>query len=582
MSPRSAPHVAYLSMEIALDPRLPTYSGGLGVLAGDTLRSAADLGLSMCAVTLVHRNGYFHQEIGPDGAQEAHPASWRPESHLEPLRPRVKVAIADNPVVVRAWLLRLRGVGGHVVPVYLLDTDLPENAPEARRITDNLYGGDDRYRLLQEIVLGVGGVRMLRALGHERIDRFHLNEGHAALAALALLEERRGVQDAPSPEQAVEEVRRHCVFTTHTPVPAGHDRFSGALAEELLGSEAWSRLQGLGLAEELNMTRLALEMSRFVNGVAMRHGEVSRSMFPGYQIRSITNGVHAGTWVSEPFQALYDRCIPEWRRDPNCLRGLIALDPDEIEAAHAEAKAMLLGAVRDATGRSWDPSRLTLGFARRATAYKRPTLVLRDPERLARLAARRGPIQLVFAGKAHPEDVEGQQLIRSIVEHAGGHEDDLELAFLPGYDMELGRLMTAGVDVWLNTPIPPLEASGTSGMKAALNGVPSLSVLDGWWVEGCVEGVTGWAIGEDDDRHQLTPEELDAVHADELYAKLESDVLPRFYQQPDRMREMRRYAIALNGPCFNTHRMLLQYLFEAYLDPVEGGPGSALGGDPGP
>jgi starch phosphorylase len=570
------PLVAYLSMEIALKPELPTYSGGLGVLAGDTLRSGADLGLSMAAVSLVHRRGYFHQEIGGDGGQQALPAAWRPESQLELLEPRVKVSVAGTPVTVRAWLWRVRGEGAHEVPVYLLDTDLPENAPEARHITDSLYGGDLRYRLCQEIVLGIGGVRMLRALGYDRIDRFHLNEGHAALAVLALVEEEMGNAGLDL-ESALERVRPHCVFTTHTPVPAGHDRFPRALAEELLGQETCARLETLGVGDELNMTALALESSGFVNGVAMRHGEVSRGMFPDYTIRSITNGVHAATWTSPPFQRLYDRHIPDWRRDPNCLRGLIALDPEEIWMAHAEAKQALLDAVRNATGRSWDPSRLTLGFARRATAYKRPTLIFRDLARLRRLAARRGPIQLVFAGKAHPHDQEGQDAIRSITEKSGDDENDVDVAFLPGYDTELARLMVAGVDVWLNTPIPPLEASGTSGMKAALNGVPSLSILDGWWIEGCVEGVTGWAIGEDESEHQLTAEALDDLHADELYSKLETAVLPSFYERPQRIREIMRSSIALNGSFFNTHRMLLQYLFEAYRDaepsPPRGDPG---------
>ena len=560
-----ATNVAYFSMEIALEPDLPTYSGGLGVLAGDTLLSAADLRLCVSAVSLVHRQGYFRQEIGRDGEQRALSAAWRPESSLEALEPRVKVTIGETPVTVRAWLYRVRGEGGHVVPVYLLDTDLPENPPDARRFTDNLYGGDDRYRLCQEIVLGIGGIRMLRALGHNQIDRFHLNEGHASLAALALLDEEldHGESDLSA---ATERVRSRCVFTTHTPVPAGHDRFPRELARELLGEDACARLEALGVQGELNMTALALDSSRFVNGVAMRHGEVARDMFPGYAIRAITNGVHPGRWASPPFQALFDRYVPDWRRDANCLRGLIALDAEEIGRAHAEAKQAFIEAVRDATGRTWDSSRLTLGYARRATAYKRPTLIFRDLERLRRLTERLGPIQIAFAGKAHPSDHEGQELIRHIVESSGGHRDDLEIAFLPGYDMELSRLMVAGVDVWLNTPLPPLEASGTSGMKAALNGVPSLSVLDGWWVEGCVEGVTGWAIGVDGDWQRANPDDLDDLHADELYSKLEHVVLPCFYERPQEMREMMRNAIALNGSFFNTHRMVLQYLFEAYRD----------------
>lgn len=563
------PHFAYLSMEIALATELPTYSGGLGVLAGDTLRSAADLGLPVVAVSLVHRNGYFRQEFDAQGRQCTLPAEWRPESHLEALEPRVKVNIADSPVTVRAWLYRVQGEGGHEVPVVLLDTDLPENSAPTRRLTDTLYGGDDRHRLCQEVVLGIGGVRMLRALGHERLDRFHLNEGHAALAVLALIDEEMSGDPDTDSTDALQRVRHRCVFTTHTPVPAGHDRFPRAMAEELLGSEACSRLEALGVGDELNMTAVALEASRFVNGVALRHGEVSRGMFPGYPIRSITNGVHASTWASPPFRRLFDRYLPDWRRDPTCLRGLIAIDPADVESAHRDAKRRLLDTIRNASGRTWDPGRLTLGFARRITAYKRPTLILRDVARLERIAARCGPIQIVFAGKAHPHDDEGQQTIRTLIEQAASLEGDLELVFLPGYDMDLARILVAGVDVWVNTPIPPLEASGTSGMKAALNGVPSLSILDGWWVEGCVEGVTGWAIGRDGSGYDMAPDMRDDLHADELYAKLEHAVLPAYYASPRIMQEIRRAAVALNGSTFNTHRMVLQYLFEAYRDPAE-------------
>jgi len=560
---QQAPNVAYFSMEIALEPELPTYSGGLGVLAGDTLLSAADLRLPVVAVSLVHRNGYFRQEIGGDGGQRALPARWRPESALEPLEPRVKLTIGEAPVTVRAWLYRVRGESGHEVPVYLLDTDLPENPEQARRFTDDLYGGDDAYRLCQEIVLGIGGTRMLRALGHDQVEHFHLNEGHAALASLALLEEEldRGEGDLAA---AARNVRSRCVFTTHTPVPAGHDRFSCDLAKSLLGAEAWTRLGALGVESELNMTELALDASRFVNAVAMRHGEVSRAMYPDYTIRGITNGVHAVRWTAPAFRALFDRVAPDWRRDPHCLRGLASLDVEEFVRAHAESKRAFLDAIQHASGRTWDPGRLTLGYARRATAYKRPTLIFRDVERLRRLAERCGPIQLAFAGKAHPDDGEGQALIRHIVEATGDHHEDLDVVFLPGYDMELSRLMVAGVDVWLNTPTPPLEASGTSGMKAALNGVPSLSVLDGWWVEGCIEGVTGWAIGQDGDWERTPPEDLDDLHADELYGKLESVVLPCFYERPRQMAEMMRNSIALNASFFNTHRMVLQYLFDAY------------------
>lgn len=562
------PFVAYFSMEIALRSDLPSYSGGLGVLAGDTLRSSADLGLPVVGITLLHRQGYFRQQVGPDGDQRELPDPWRPEAWLEPGTPRVRVEVAGKQVSVRAWRYRITGERGHQVPVYLLDTDLPENSPEARHLTDHLYGGDDAYRLAQELVLGIGGVRMLGALRLGTFDRFHLNEGHAALAILALAEETLENGLASDFAEAVADVRGRCVFTTHTPVPAGHDRFPRALALETLGPDRFARLAALGVHDELNMTELALEGSRFVNGVAMRHGEVSRDLFPGYPIRSITNGVHPATWASPPFQALYDRHLQHWRSDPACLRGVLAVDLEEIAAAHTEAKRALLGRVHTDTGRHLDPEALLIGFARRSTAYKRPLLALSDLDRLLAIARERGPLQLVFAGKAHPRDDAGRSAIREISELAGKLKGDVQIVFLPGYDMALGALLVSGSDVWLNTPIPLMEASGTSGMKAALNGVPSLSVLDGWWVEGCVEGVTGWSIGDDGDGEGLGSQERDRRHAASLYQKLDEDVARLFYDNPTGFHEMMRNAIALNGTYFTSHRMVQQYLFEAYRAPV--------------
>jgi starch phosphorylase len=562
--PEEHPNVAYFSMEIALEPDMPTYSGGLGVLAGDTLRSCADLGLRVCGITLLHRKGYFRQRIEHGGRQVELPDAWRPADHLEPLEPRVEVAIGGASVRVRAWRYRIVGVRGQTVDVLLLDTDLKENAAAQRALTDHLYGGDSAYRLEQEIVLGIAGVRMLRALGQDRITRFHLNEGHAALAILELVDDdlrRAGDSDAAG---AVERVRDQCVFTTHTPVQAGHDRFSADRAKATLEPRLWQRLCDIGVESELNLTALALEGARFVNGVAMRHGEVSRGMFPGYPIQSITNGVHTATWASPAIAKLFDRRLSGWRRDPFALRYAVSIDPDEIAAAHAEAKCELFGTVQKLVDERLDPEALTLGFARRSTAYKRPMLALQDMDRLEHIAATIGPLQLVFAGKAHPKDHDGRTLIREIHRVASRRSKRVRVVFLPDYDMRLGAELVAGCDVWLNTPIPPLEASGTSGMKAALNGVPSLSILDGWWVEGCVEGVTGWAIGRDRDGGDLNDAERDRLHAALFYAKLEDSVAPTFYRAPGWFHSIMQHAIALNASYFNSHRMVLQYLFEAY------------------
>ncbi len=562
----SEPRVAYLSMEIALHPEVPSYSGGLGVLAGDTVRSFADLGLRAVAVTLAHRKGYFSQSLDERGRQSEEPVDWDLSEYLQAMEPRVEIRIEGRPVCLRAWRFRVLGQGGSHVPAYLLDTDLPENAEQDRRLTDTLYGGDEHYRLCQEVVLGVGGIRMLRALGYGNIDRFHLNEGHAALAVLELLTEGKEEPPIDGVEllAAVNHVRNRCVFTTHTPVPAGHDQFSGAQARSVLAPGFIRWLGALGERWALNMTDLALRTCHFVNGVAMRHGEVSRGMFPHYPIRSITNGIHPVTWASDAFGELFDRHIPEWRSDSYSLRYAVGIPTAEIASAHERSKLALLKHVREVTGRELDPEAFTVGFARRATAYKRANLIFREPERLAEIVRDSGPIQLVFAGKAHPRDGEGKALISQIFEAGEALRGRVEVIYLPQYDMRLGRLLCAGCDAWLNTPIPPLEASGTSGMKAALNGVPSLSVLDGWWVEGCVEGITGWAIGADEGESDLSGEDRDARHAAALYDKLETAVLPLYYQQPMRYAEIMRSAIALNGSFFNTQRMVLQYLYDAY------------------
>jgi starch phosphorylase len=466
----------------------------------------------------------------------------------------------------------VRGVSGGEVPVILLDTDLPENTDADRRLTDTLYGGDDRYRLCQEAILGIGGVQILRALAFSPIDRFHLNEGHAALAVLALLEQQVGRDkvDEASFAAAFEEVAAKCVFTTHTPVSAGHDQFPAALARKVLGSARARRLGRIGARDALNMTDLALRAAHFVNGVAMRHGEVSQDMFPEYPIHSITNGIHPATWTSRPFRDLFDDCVPRWRTDAFALRYAVGIPLNEIAHAHRLAKQELIRSVNEATGSEFQVEPLTIGFARRATAYKRATLIFRDMDRLAAIGREAGALQLVFGGKAHPADGEGKALIRRVFAARERLKGNVSVAYLPDYGMGLAKRLVAGCDVWLNTPVPPLEASGTSGMKAAVNGVPSLSVLDGWWVEGHVEGVTGWSIGDD---HWATSraEDPDAEHARALYDKLQYAVLPAYYDRRKHYLEMMRHTIALNASFFNTQRMVLQYLYDAYIDPPNGG-----------
>lgn len=554
----SSGHVAYFSMEVAICPGMPTYSGGLGVLAGDTLRSAADLGIPLVAFTLLHRKGYFQQHLDPSGVQTEDVQPWNPGDFCTEEPARITVSIEERAVTVRAWRYDLEGSTGHIVPIYLLDTDLDENSGWDRGLTDHLYGGDTNYRLQQEIVLGMGGVRMAHALGLQ-VNVYHMNEGHAALLTLALLEgELGGGPQGAASEVDVDQVRRKCVFTTHTPVPAGHDRFSTEQTIRILGRDRTARLERQGCFRDglMNMTLLALHFSRYANGVALRHGQVSQKMFPEYTLHSITNGVHAPTWMSEPFQQMLDEHMPEWRRDNLYLRNAIDLPEHEILAAHARAKDELLAEVASRTGVVLDPKVLTLGFARRAATYKRAALILSDPERLQRIAADAGGLQILYAGKAHPHDEPGKSLIHKVIEDAAHYSNGaLRVVYLENYAWDLGALLTAGVDVWVNTPRRPYEASGTSGMKAALNGNPSLSILDGWWIEGWIEGVTGWSIEDGADDQQ---------EAAAFYNKLESAVVPLYRSGPEQWARVMRTALAFNGSFFNTDRMVKQYLRNAY------------------
>jgi starch phosphorylase len=553
--------IAYFSMDVAIDSDIPTYSGGLGILAGDMLRSAADLGVPMVAVSLLHRKGYFDQRLDTRGNQLESPSQWSPENRLEALPARVSVTIEGRVVTVRAWKYLFRGITGHGVPLMLLDTDLDGNDPQDRVITDHLYGGDERYRLCQEAILGFGGLAMLRALNYSNVRVFHMNEGHSALITVALVEERAGMHSRHGfSDSDIEQVRQQCVFTTHTPVPAGHDRFDANLVRQVLGERCTAVLAQMRVMHgELNMTELALRLSRYVNGVSLRHREVSSSMFPHYHIDAITNGVHAVAWTSAPFCALYDRAVPEWRRDNCYLRYAIGISLQEIRQAHAQAKKELFQQVRWLTGTQLDESVFTLGFARRATAYKRGDLLFTDVERLKHTARDVGPVQLIYAGKAHPRDEGGKAIIRRIFEAASALANDVRVVYLENYDMALGKLICSGVDVWLNTPLRPQEASGTSGMKAALNGVPSFSVLDGWWIEGHIEDVTGWSIGAANGQENDWETE---VHA--LYDKFEQVILPLFYNHRDKFAEVMRSAIAINGSFFNTQRVMFQYMRNAY------------------
>ena len=581
--------IAYFSMEIALRNEIPTYSGGLGILAGDTVRSGADLELPLVAVSLASRAGYFRQELDAQGRQTEHPDPWDPSRYATPLDAKIAVPIEGRVVWVGGWLYVLEGRMGGRQPVILLDTDLDENRPEDRGITHTLYGGDETYRLKQEIVLGIGGVRLLHALGF-RLRQYHMNEGHSALLALELLRRYAYPPEDLRPGEPLYDlprVRELCSFTTHTPVEAGHDQFAYELVQRVLenvvdvevlkrlanaaelrhsrlaideGFIELATLKHLAGAERLNMTRLALNLSEYVNGVAKRHAEVSRDMFPGYRVHAVTNGVHPFTWTCESFRRLYDHHLPAWCHEPEQLVRVDCCIPDAaVWEAHNQAKQTLIDKVRALTSVNLHPKVPILGFARRMTAYKRPDLLFSDLERLKAIARQRS-FQVVLAGKAHPRDDDGKRLIEQLHAHARALEGSVPVVYLPDYDMELAQMLAAGVDVWLNTPLRPFEASGTSGMKAAFNGVPSLSVLDGWWIEGCIEGVTGWAIGN--------AAGADDGDARALYDKLEQVVLPLYYgyaDNPGGWIKVMKGAISKNASYFNSHRMMRRYATEAYI-----------------
>ncbi|CCQ90721.1 Alpha-glucan phosphorylase [Nitrospina gracilis 3/211] len=565
--------IAYFSMEIGIASDIPTYSGGLGVLAGDTLKSCADLGLPVVGITLLYRKGYFRQEITGQGEQKEHPVDWRPEDHLQRLPGKIVLdEIEGRSIITQAWLYIYTGTTGKPVPILFLDTDLEENEEPDRRLTDSLYAGDSEFRLKQEILLGIGGVKYLRELGFNRIHTYHMNEGHSSLLTLELLREHQRTVFETWDEETVwdvEKVKSLCVFTTHTPVSAGHDRFGFDLVERVLKTGiSMNVIRRLSGEDCLNMTTLGLNLSRFANGVAYQHGDVSSGMFPHHQIDFITNGIHTYTWVHESFRKLFDRHARLWKNDPKYLREAMSIPRDEVWQAHLECKNELFDRVSKMMSETFDPNILTLGFARRAAAYKRASLMFRHLDRLIEIAESSPGLQIVYAGKSHPKDEAGKRLIREIHEFQKKIEQrtkKLKLVYIPNYNMDLGYYITGGVDVWVNTPIRPHEASGTSGMKAALNGVLNLSILDGWWVEGCIEGVTGWAIGDLDPRLDLSPDDRDDLDCKNLHDTLESKVIPKYYEDRTGWADMQCQAIAINGSLFNTHRQMEQYVTKAYF-----------------
>ena len=600
--------IAYLSAEFGLHTSIPIYSGGLGILAGDHCKEASDLGVPLVGIGFMYPQGYFQQRITPEGWQEAAYASFnREESPIHPaLTPsgtpcRITVQMGDHPVSFVVWKVLVGRV-----PLYLIDTDVPENSPENRALSARLYGGDQEMRLCQEILLGIGGVRMLRALGIQPTV-WHANEGHSAFLTLERLREL--VQQGSAHAEASEIVRQSTVFTTHTPVPAGHDVFPHHLMERYFGG-FWDQI-GLSRDEFLrlgdtpdsqsqgfNMTALVMRLSAHVNGVSREHGRVSREMWqhlwPGLPaeqvpIRSVTNGIHAPTWISPELNQLYGKYLsPDWAQkcDDSAVWQRVQDIPDqELWAVRQAMKRKLMGFIRERARTGWmqghlqpsqvitrgtflDPEALTIGFARRFATYKRATLLFSDLERLKRLLQDRWrPVQLIFAGKAHPADEPGRYFIHEILNFCHDHKLGGQVAFIENYDMHMAKFLVQGVDIWLNTPRFPMEASGTSGMKAALNGGLHFSVLDGWWQEG-YNGANGWGIEPLLGNHDIQAQ--DRHDADQLYRMLEQETVPLYYQRdldgtPRGWLQLLRESIRTNAPRFCTKRMVKEYVDNLYM-----------------
>lgn len=525
------------------------------MLAGDILRSAADLQVPLVAVTLIYDKGYFFQDLDNEGNQREYDFEWDYNAEFTKMDKVISIPINGRDVKAKAWFYPIIGQTGHIIPVFLLDTNLPENDEEQKNYTNLLYDATPRQRLIQEAILGIGGVKMLDALGYNKINIFHMNEGHSALLTTEL----------EAKFHDLEEVKKRCVFTTHTPVPAGHDRFDFDLVESVMGSHMAGKLREWGEESgRLNMTHLALHFSGYVNGVSRKHGDVSNQMFPNHDIDYITNGVHIPTWLHPRMRELYHRYLPPFEFDVKILENASAIESDELWNNHWLVKKKLLEYVRT---HSWvlpDENLFTIGFARRITAYKRPTLLFSDIDRLGEIC--QGRAQIVMAGKTHPRDEGGRQLIKDIFQASRylWERYKVRLVFLENYNMEVAKQMVSGVDIWLNTPRRYMEASGTSGMKASLNGVPNFSVLDGWWIEGfeMSKGAAGWAIGpgpEDPSAEGRSDQE----DAEEIYDKLENEILPLYYINREQWIDKMRASISL-GAYFNTRRVDKEYAVKAW------------------
>ena len=555
--------IAYFVMECAVDSRIPTYSGGLGILAGDTLQSFADLEVPAVGITLLWKNGFNNQKLSNDGTQINSPQDWDIEKYMQPTNIKIKIPLGGKDVTITAFKYAVESIkGDNEIDVYFLTPDTPENDPETRKICDRLYIEGGLTRLKQEIILGIGGYEMLKKLNY-RPFLYHINESHSAFLIAGLMKD---IDD-------LNRVKSRVVFTTHTPIPAAFDKFEMKDVADMLGRYCDKQVlyeiyqEKLEDKDELNLSWLAIKNAKNVVAVSRKHKFVSEHIFEGYKLKYVTNGIHHVKWASPHHKMLYTKYIAGWEEDPDLLRGASCIPDGDFVQAHILCKETLIEMINSETDSSFVTSDFTIAMAKRITHYKRNNLILSNPDKLIDIAEKKGAIQIIFAGKAHPADTDGLSIVKSIYDasrYISSKTKKVKIAFLENYNIHKANIILSGVDLWLNNPTRPLEASGTSGMKASLNGVPNFSVLDGWWLEACMEGINGWSIGPrtawtdlsySDDMHDLN----------DMYGKLEFNILDLYYKNYSDYIKIMKMAVSSIAPHFNTHRMVSEYVTDLYL-----------------
>lgn len=555
--------IAYFVMECAVDSKIPTYSGGLGILAGDTLQSFADLEVPAVCITLLWKNGFTNQSLSGNGTQFDSIQEWDIEKYMQPTNIKITIPLGGKDITITAYKYTIESTkGDNEIDAYFLTPDVPENDAETRKICDRLYIGEGLIRLKQEIILGIGGYEMLKKIKYKPF-LYHINESHSAFLIAGLMKDIKDLN----------KVKSRVVFTTHTPIPAAFDKFKMKNIADMLNRYCDKQVfydiyrEKLNDNDEINLSWLAIRNAKNVVAVSRKHKFVSESIFQGYKLKYVTNGIHHVKWTSSNHKMLYSKYINGWEDDPNLLRGAACIPDSEFARAHMLSKETLIETINSETDASFTTENFTIAMAKRVTRYKRNNLILLEPDKLIEIAEKKGGIQIVFAGKAHPADIDGKSMIKSIHDSAkyiSSKTKKVKIAFLENYNIHMANIILAGVDLWLNNPTRPLEASGTSGIKASLNGVPNFSVLDGWWLEACMEGINGWGIGPKSAWTDLS-HSSDMQDLNDIYGKLEFNILDLYYKNFSFYLKIMKMAVATIAPHFNTNRMVSEYVTDLYL-----------------